>query len=822
MQSIWQDARYCLRTLRKSPGFTAVVILTLALGIGANTAIFSVVDAVLLRGLPFPHPEQLVRIVMNAPGAGVRDIGLSVPELNDLQDRAGLFDGVSATWPVDANVTGAGKPERIELLAVSPNYFALLGAHAQIGRVFGTEDRAAGFSESCVISDGLWRRSFGADPSILGKRIRGDGDAYTVVGVMPPGFRHPGRTLATEVDVWATAGFEAAPFPTPLQRGAAYLPGAIGRLRDGLTLEQAQLKMDAFAAQLRAQYPTAYRPAAHWSIALEPLKDTVTGNVRPLLYTLLAATAMMLMIGCVNIANLLLARAAGRQREIAIRQSMGAAHGRLVRQLLTESVILSLAAGIAGVAISVWGLKLLLYLAPSRLPRQSEIAVDGRVLLFAFALCLITGLLFGLAPALQTASLDLSERLKASSRGSAGGTRRQGRTSAILVAAEFAICLMLMTGAGLLTRSFWKLTETNPGFNPSHSLVARIWLPQPNDPSQDQYAQTPQRSAFVREVLRRVRTLPGVTSAAMSTTVPLSARPTARPIRVENRDPRPSETTLAETIGVSPEYFRAIGTPLVQGRFLDENDQGSALVAVVDRAAAQRFWPGESPIGKRISLARQQPNQAWFSVVGVVGDVRDDAIDTGGAPHVYLSIYQFSGKTMGLEVRTGQDPAPLGEPLRREVQAVDPTLPVFAIRTMDEMVSASLAPHRFPAQLMGAFAALALLLSGIGIYGVLAYFVGQRTREIGLRMALGAAAGSVVRMVLWQGMRPIAAGMIAGVTGSLALSNLLSGLLYGVSASDPLVLSSVAVALLFAALVASYLPARRATRIHPTVALRCE
>ncbi len=821
MFSPWQDARYFLRTLRNTPGFTAVVILTLALGIGANTAIFSIVNAVLLRPLPFPAPERLVRVVANAPGAGLRDIGLSTPELRDLQERSGVFEDIAAVWPIDANITGAGKPERVEVLAVSPNYFSLLGVHAQLGRVFGPEDRADGFAEAAVISDGMWQRFFGGDPGALGKRLRMDGDSYTVVGVMPPGFRHPGATLATDVDMWATAGFASTPFPKPPPRRANFLPGAVGRIRAGLTVAAAQAKLDSFAAQIRTQYPADYRPRGRWSLELDPLKDAVTGNVGPLLYTLLGAVAMMLLIGCVNIANLLLARAAGRQKEMAIRQSMGAGRARLVRQLLTESLVLSAIAGVVGVTAAAWTLRLLLQLAPSRLPRQAEIGIDMQALLFALALCLVTGVLFGLMPALQDPAMGLGERLKESSRGSAGG-RRQGRASAILITAEFALCLMLMTGAGLLARSFWTLTQTDPGFSPKHAIAARIWLPVPNDPTQDPYAQPPQRNVFVRDVLRRVRALPGVTSAAMSTAVPLTRRGIPRVVTVENRDPRAGEATLAESIGVSPDYFRAMGTPLYQGRFLEETDEGEGRVALVDRATAARFWPGESPVGKRVKLGGPAPDSPWATVVGVVGNIRNDGIDTDGVPHLYFSIYQVSGKTMGLEVRTAGDPASLGESLRREVQAVDPRLPVFGISTMEDMVSASLAPHRFPAQLMGGFAALALVLSGVGIYGVLAYFVGQRTREIGLRMALGAAAGRVTRMVLWQGLRPIAVGMAIGVAGSLAFGNLLAGLLYGVSAGDPWVMMGAAGTLLAAALLACYIPARRATRIDPMVALRCE
>jgi predicted permease len=827
MITLLQDVRYCLRTLRKSPGFTAVVIATLALGIGANTAIFSIVDAVLLRPLPFSNADRLVRLVDNFPGASLHDVGMSVPELRDLQDRSGIFDEVSAVWPVDANVTGTGHPERIELLAVSPNYFSLLGVQAQLGRVFGPEDKAQGFAETAILSDGLWRRSFGGDPHVLGQRIRGDGDAYTIVGVMPPGFRHPGRTVATDVDMWATAGFAAAPFPSPPPRSAVFLPGAIARLKPGLTVAQAQQRLDGFTAVLRAQFPQDYRPEARWSIQLEPLKESLTGNVRPMLLTLLGAVAMMLLIGCVNIANLLLARASGRRREIAIRQSLGAARGRLVQQFLTESLLLSLAAGAVGVAGAASSLDLLLYLVPARLPRTAEIAIDFRVLLFAIAVTLVAGLLFGLAPAVQASDCALSVQLMESGRGT-GGSRRQSRVSGVLVAAEFALCLMLMTGAGLLTRSFWKLTRVDPGFNPQNTTVARIWLPQPNDPAQDPYASPQARAAFIREVLRRVTTLPGVTDAAMSSSIPLTrASPNPAAVTVESRAVRASDATLAEIVVVSPDYFKALGAPLLAGRFFDESDRrGSQSVAIVDRSTARRYWPGESPLGKRIKIGRAQSSNALATIVGVAGDVRHDGLENDGVPHVYFPIYQLSGKAMGLIVRSGRD-APgvserLGEQLRRQIQAVDPDLPVFGIGTLGGMLSTSLAPHRFSAQLMGAFATLALLLAAIGIYGVLAYFVGQRAREIGVRMALGAAGSEVVRMVLWQGLKPISVGTAIGVAGSLIFGGLLEKMLYGVRAADPLVLICVPLLLLGAALLASYIPARRATRIDPIITLRCD
>ena len=819
MGRLAQDLRYSFRTLRLAPGFTAVVILTLALGIGANTAIFSIVDGVLLRPLPFPQPDRLVKIMDDAPGAGLHDFGMSQPELHDLQSRSDIFESVSATWPVSADVTGGSHPERIELVVVSPNYFSLLGVHAQIGRVLGPEDKADGFAEAALISDAFWRRAFGADPNVLGRRVRLDGDAYTIVGVMPAGFRHPGKTIATDTDMWATAGFAADPFQHPPQRTTHQIVGAIGRLRPGLSLQAAQDKLNSFTAQLRAQYPNDYRPGSGFSFDIEPLKDSLTGNVRPLLWTLLGAVAMMLLIGCANVANLLLVRAAGRQREMALRQSLGASRAALIRQMLTESLLLAIAAGAVGVVAAIWSLNTLLYLAPSNVPRINEIAIDGRVLAFAAALSVITGVLFGMAPALQVSGIDLANYLKETSRGAASG-RRQNRASSTLVAAEFAICLILMTGAGLLVRSFWKLIDTNPGFNARNAMVVQIWLPVPNDPKADHYT-AKQRVAFVREVLRRVRTLPGIESAAMTTDVPLTQVTPPFRITVETLATRAGDATRADVIGVSPNYFRALGTPLITGHMFTDSDQdGSERVALVDLATAARYWPGESAIGKRVKLGGPQSPAAWATVAGVVGNIRHDAIETEGGPHIYFPIYQFSNRTLGLVVRSASDPAPLGEALRREIQAVDPDLPVFGIRTFSSLLASSMTTHRFSAELMGGFAMLALLLSAIGIYGVLAYFVGLRVREIGVRMALGATAGEVVQLVLLRGMYPIVAGAMVGFAGSFLCSRLLSQLLYGVSAADPLVYAAVPVFLFATALLASYIPARRATRIDPMVALR--
>ncbi|HEV8145245.1 MAG TPA: ABC transporter permease [Bryobacteraceae bacterium] len=820
MGTLLQDVRYGLRVLWKSPGFATVVILTLALGIGANTAIFSIVDAVLLRSLPFRDAGQLVRVVDNLPGVGLKDVGMSVPEFLDYDQRSGLFDQISATWPVSANLTGSDQPARIELLAVSPNYFAMLGAKAQIGRVFGPEDQAAGFAEAVVISDGLWRRAFGGDPKVLGRKLRADNDVYVVVGVMPPEFRHPGPTTATDVDLWGTAGFVGLPFASPPDRNRNMLPGAIGRLKAGLSLAQAQAKLDGFTTGLREQFPRSYRPEGKWSVTLEPLQEAVVGKARPLLLVLLGAVAMMLIVGCVNIANLLLSRASGRQREVAVRQALGAARFRLIRQLLTESVLLSLIAGVVGVAASAGMLRMLLGLVPAKIPRLVEVGIDARVLLFSLAVSIVTGILFGLAPALEASRISLADHLKESSRGSGG--KRQNRTRGLLVVSEVALCLVLMIGAGLLVQSFRKLTQIDPGFDPRGVLVSRIWLPVPNDPKTDVYATRDNRSTFVREVLRRTRTIAGVQHVAMSTSAPLARDAGQGPITIEGR-PNLNEVTLAEVISVSPEYFTVMGARLMEGRALAETDQpGVPDAVVVDRTTAARYWPGESPIGKRLKLGRPQNQSPWANVVGVVADIRHDGMDVDGVPHVYWSIYQRVGKALAVILRTAGDPATFGEAARREVQAVDPTLPVFGVRTLNEAVEVSLAQQRFSAQIMGAFAVLALGLAAIGIYGVLAYTVGQRTREIGIRMALGARGSEVVGMVLWHGMRLILIGAAVGIAGALALSRLLSRLIYGVSTSDPLVFTVVPLVLIGVAFIASYVPAMRATRIDPIEALRAE
>jgi putative ABC transport system permease protein len=823
MQTLWQDLRYSARMLWKRPGFTLVVVLTLALGIGANTAIFSVVDAVLLSPLPFPNPEQIVLVRDDLTGRQVENVGMSVDELRDFQEHSGVFAEISAVWPVDANLTGSARPERIELLAVSPNYFSLLGASAQLGRVFGPQDKADGFAEGVVISDGLWRRLFGADPNILGRKVRADNDLYTIIGVMPPGFRHPGQTLRNEVEMWGTAGFAANPFGPPV-RAARILPGAIGRLRPGLSVQQAQAKLDTFVANLRQQFPNEYPAQAGWAVRLLPAQEKLVGNVRTTLLVLLAAVGLVLLIGCVNIANLLLARASRRQREMAIRLALGASRRRLVWQLLTESLLLALLGGAVALLLVAWLMNLLLGLVPTDIPRLHEVGFNGSMLGFAFLISLLAGLLFGLVPALQASRPDLVVNLKEGSQ-SAGAGARQQRFRSALVVVEFALSLVLMIGAGLLLRSFGRLLEVNPGFNPHNVLLARIWLPVPNNPELDPYRPPAKRAAFVKEVLRRTSALPGVQYAAIGggNGVPLIGPHNTSTFTIEDQTNADNNLPRAQNAPVSPDYFRVLGTPLLRGRFFNaSDDQEAPRVTLIDETLQRRFFPNADPVGRRLKFGGRASNAPWMTIVGVVGNIKTDGFDQPDQPHLYLPIFQNPGYAMAVYLRTEADPTSLTQALRQQVQAVDPDLPVFGEQTLESLVSASLAQRRFAMQMVGLFGVLALLLAGIGIYGVMAYAVSQRTREIGIRLALGASTSAILRWVLGQGLRLTLLGVAVGLLGAFALTRLLRGMLFSVAPTDPATYAGLAVLLAAVALLACYIPARRATKVDPMLALRHE
>jgi len=819
IENLLQDSRFTLRMLAKSPGFATIAILTMALGIGATTAIFSVVDATLLHPLSYPQPEQLVRIVDDLPGVGAQDVGLSVPEWKDFQ-RSGIFQYVSVDGSGSVNLTGSSQPARIAFKPVAPNYFAVLGAKAQLGRVFDPNDQTPGFNLEVVISDGLWKRAFGGDPHILGRSLRLDNDAYRVVGVMPASFRDQGRTTEERnTELWAAAGFAAAPTPPPV-RNLRFVPGAIARMMPGLTIEAAQSRLDGLVASLQKQYAADYPPESAWRVRLVPLKESLVGNVRQSLLLLLGAVGLVLLIACVNVANLLLARASARGREMAVRQALGAARSRLVRQLLTESLLLSLLGGLAGLAILFCTKGLLLRMVPDSLPRLNDITIDWSVLLFVLGASILAGAIFGLAPALQAGRLDLTQKLKAEGR-STTGSGEQARTRRVLVVTEFALSLVLMIAAGLLLRSFWDLFKVQLGFDPQNVMAVRTWLPVPNDPTTDIYGTPAQEATFIREVIRRSAALPGVQEAAVGSlaSVPLNHGRNMGPLILEGRDVRGGDPPLVEASSVTPEYFHLVGIPLLHGRLFNGQDSENApQVAVINDAFARTYWPNENPLGKRVKL--NPAATSWITVVGVIADARTESLENAGIPQLYRCLYQRQDKELAIFMRGRLDQARIPEEVREQVQSVNPELPVFGAMTLPGVVSGALSQRRFSMEMVLLFAVTALLLAGIGVYGTISYLVSERTHEIGIRLALGATRGKIMQMILRQGLELAIAGAAVGLVGALIVSHLMAGLLYGVTPTDPLTFVGVTFVLTSVALAASYIPARRATKVDPMFALR--
>ena len=828
-ESFAQDLRYGVRMLRKSPGFAAIAILTIALGIGATTAIFSIVDATLLHSLPYPHPEQLVTIEDDLPGVGAQDVGISVPEWQDLQ-RSGIFQNVSPLGGGSVNLTGSSQPARIFFAAVPPNYFALIGVKPQLGRTFNPDDHTPGFTLEGVISDGVWKSAFGGDPNILGRSVRLDNDLYQIIGVMPPGYHDPGRTPEDRnVEMWMATGFAGPPAPPP-QRNSRILPNTIARIAPGLTLEAAQSRVDALVATLQKQYPIDYPQQAGWRVRLVPLQESVVGNVRQSLILLLGAVGLVLLIGCVNVANLLLARASARGREMAIRQAIGASRRRLMSQLLTEGLLLSLAGGIAGLAILYFTKGFLLRIVPESLPRLNEVAINWTVLLFALGAILIAGVIFGLAPAWHAGRADLTHVLKQEGRGSTG-SGEQARTRRVLVVTEFALSLVLMIAAGLLLRSFWDLLNVRPGFNPENVMAVRTWLPVPNDPDTDIYRTAALEAPFIREVVRRSKALPGVQEAALGD---LAALPMGHNqddlnpflMSVEGHETESNLAPLVNTSIVSPEYFHLIGMTLQSGRLFGDLDNDTApRVAVINETFARTYFHSSDAVGKHIRLddARgTRRNSPWTTIVGVIADARMESLAEASAPQLYLSLYQKTSKDLAIFVRGRLDTATMQAQLREQVQAINPELPVFGAQTLSEVLSASLSERRFSMEIVGLFALTALLLAGLGIYGVISYLVSERTHEIGIRLALGAQQRSIVSMVLRQGLRLAIVGAAVGLACALIVSYLMAGVLYGVRPADPLTFFGVAALLIGVAVLACYIPARRALRVDPLTALRYE
>jgi len=825
MEILFNDIRYAFRIMRKSPGFTLIIILTLALGIGANTSIFSIVNAVLLRSLPYYDPSRLVKITFNNPGIGLRDIGFSVPELEDLKSRAGVFEEVSVVLSGPTNLTGAKQPEHLEMLEVSPNYFSMLGTTPEIGRLFGPQDFALGFAEATVISDGLWRRSYGGDPNILGKRLRMDNDPYTIVGVVPAGFRHPGTTVAKDVEVWVTCGFSGDPYPKPA-RNVKVAREAIGRLKPGIDVTQAQARLTAMASELRTDFPNDYPPEAKWSIEIQPLQDALVGSVRPQLLVLMAAVVLVVLIASVNIANLLLARASGRQREMALRMALGGGRTRMVRQMLTESLVLSLIAGVAGVLAAKLTLSFILHFVPASVPRLAEVGVDRTVLLFALLISIFTGIIFGLAPAFQAMKADMTAAIREGAQGS-GYSAKTFRLRSLLIVSELALAVVLMVGAGLLLRTFWGLIQENPGFNPSRVVTASFYLPNPNDPKTDVlYGDFSKRTSFFRDVIRRVATIPGIDRAAMTSDLPGARPTTTAALVIEDRAVDSSQGLTAEIVRVSPNYFMLMQSPLIRGRFfLDSDEGGKQEVAIIDETTARRYWSGIDPVGRRFRMG-VNPRLPWVTVVvvvvGIVKDMKQDGLDTDGVPHIFRPIYQQSplrSRAVSVVARTPLPASLLESHIRKEIQTLDPALPVFNVRSMNDVMDASIAPRRFSAELVGVFAAVAMLLSSIGIYGLLAYMVGQRSREIGIRVALGAQRPDILKLILGKGLSLAGTGIAIGLILSAISAPMIASLLYGVHPIDVIVFVTVPLILLVVAFLATYIPARRATIVDPIIAL---
>jgi predicted permease len=814
------DLRFALRSLRKNHAFSAVAIATLALGIGANAAMFAVVNAILLRPLPYPEADRLVRVTADMNGVGTQDIGMSPPEFYDYRDRAGLFESITGVYPIDANVTEVDEPERVEILLVSTSYFSTLGARAQLGRVFAPEDEHPGIAEIVVISDAMWKRRFGGRPDAIGRKLKIDGDLYEVVGVMPPGFRHPGRVLRTGIEMWAPSGYRAAPFqPLEKSRNGFSLTGAIARLKPGVSIDDAQARLDAFGAKLRAEYPDAYPERAGWSPRLIPLHDDVVGRTGTVLMVMLAAVGGVLAIACANIAGLLLARGAARQRELGIRRALGAGRARLARLLLAESLLVAIAGGIAGFVVAFWAKDLILMLAPANVPRMNEVGVDWRVLAFTTATSMVAGVLFGLVPAWQFSKPDIQGALK-DARSASAPAKQTARS--VLVVAQCALAMVLLVSAALLVRSFWRVMQVDPGVDGRGVLTARLWLPQPNDPTQGRYFKHPARVAFFEEVLRRARELPGVQSAAIVANLPLDGQRGAGVVTI---DGAPSDLADAPTVQgnvVSTEYFDVMRIPLRSGRTFTPADGTQGGVVILNDEAARRLFPGQDPLMKRLYFGRPRPEVQWMTVVGVVGNVLSDNLEIGARPMVYRPLMQASSLSMALAVRTSGDTGALTVPLARAIRSVDPDQPMFAVRTMQEIQAAGTASRQFVIRLLAAFAVLALALAAVGIYGVMAHLVGQRRREIGIRIALGARRGEVVGLVVGRALALAGGGMLLGGFASLAAGELLSGMLFQIAPWDPWSFITIAGLLMLTAIFAATSPALRAARVDPAVALRAD
>lgn len=800
MKTLWQDARYGLRMLMKNPGFTLTAIMTLALGIGATSVIFSFVNGVLLRPLPYRDSDRLVLLDENAPKRGIASMGVSYPDFLDWRERNRVFTGVAiydGGW--DYTLTGSGEPEELSCTWVAYNAFEVLGVAPILGRTFAAGEERWKNGLAVILSHDLWSRRFDAKPDVIGRTITLNNRPHTVIGVMPPGFKFPAAA-----DLWAPLG-------PIMDNRTEHGWNAIARLKPGVTMEQAQSEMTALARRIEEQNPATNEGV---DVKLIPLREGLAGDYRKALTILMGVVGLVLLIACVNVASLLLARASARAKEVAIRTALGAGRGRVFRQLLTESLVLGVMGGVLGLTLAFWGLDLLLAAIPIDLPFWMKFDLDGRVLGFAAGVTLLTVLIFGAAPALQASKIDLNKALKEGGRGSSGAGRYQ--TLRLLVVVETALSLVLLIGAGLMMRSFIRLQHTDFGFNPENLLTLRLNLPVAK-------YDHPQRRVFFQQLLERIRATPGVEAAGAAFSLPLREDSQESSLRVKGRPALPpGQAPMINTNVVTPSYFRTLGIPLLIGRDFNGADTSDSMkVAIIDERLAREYWPNENPIGKRIAFGPPDDKEPWSMIIGVVGAVKNQSPGLTPGKTAYAPHAQYEMDDMSLAVRAG-NLENLPPAIQKQVKAMDPDLPMINIRTMTDVVSRSVWQPRLYAILFGVFAAVALALASVGLYGVMAYSVSERKREIGVRAALGAQPRDVLKLVVAQGMTLTLIGIGVGLAAALGLTRLMRSLLFEVSATDPLTFAGLAALLSFVALLACYPPARRAAKVDPMIALRCE
>ncbi|HLY63491.1 MAG TPA: ABC transporter permease [Terriglobia bacterium] len=822
MNTLLHDLRYAIRTLAKSPMFTAAAVVSLAIGIGANTAVFSIASALLLRPLPYKDAGRLVILWNRSPGLNIAQDWFSPAQYLDIKNGHHGFEQLAIAIGGNYNLTGQGEPERIGAVRVSTNLFPMLGARAALGRLFVTAEDAQGSPASALLTYGMWMRRYGGDAQIVGRSISLNGLPYQVVGILPQTFSLPREVLPTLYGADQPEIF----LPIALPPGAAQIRthedyNLMGKLKPGVSVDQAQAEMNIIIARLRHDYPESYPPSGGLTFSIVPLMEQVVGDVRGTIFILLGAVGFVLLIACANVANLLLARAVSRQKEIAVRRAMGAGALRIVGQLLTESVLLAICGGAFGVLLSMWGVSWILLLGSSSVPRLNEVGVNGQVLAFTLLVSIFSGILFGLAPAFRVLRLDLYSTLKDASRGSAGASTIWGRGNnlrRVLVVSGLALSVVLLIGAGLLIRSFGRLEKVPPGFNPQNVLTFELTM------AHRKYADPPAILNTYRQLFNRLEALPGVTAAGGITALPLSQAFAWTPITVEGRDPPAGEKFInADMRVVSGRYFQAMQIPLRRGRFFNEDDTTAhPRVVMVDERMAEQFWPHEDAVGKRIHIVELKSDDPWQTIVGVVGRVKQDSLDSDPRIAFYAPQTQFPARAMTVVMRNGADPTALTAAVKNEVRSLDADLPLYNVRTMSEHVNESLARRRFSMTLLSLFAVLALALAMVGIYSLMAYLVNQGAREIGIRIALGATEHDILSLVVGKGLTLAFYGVAAGLAGAFVLTRFMQNLLFGIQATDPVTFIAVPLLLALVCLLASYIPARRAARIDPVVSLRSE